>query len=459
MDTSIIIVFAVYMLVMVIIGVYSARKVKTAEDYVVAGRSLNPVFMTLSIFASWTGLAGLFGTPEMVMRYGIAGSWWWYTFPIGIFFMGIFLAETIRKRLHVTIPDIVDQYNSNKVRIAASLVTSWNYMAWTAAQVSGIMLVVTSFTNINAVGAVIIAYLVIIIYTLLGGFRGVVLTDVVQASIFILIIGVVAPLIIFFNFNGAEVFAQTAHIPNYYNLFGNVPPTLMVGWFLLMPAGFIDTMGLQRVFAADSPKNAKRGVMNGFVLMVIFGLILTFMGIAAKVILPADVDPASSMILLMNEILPKWLIGFLVAAFMSVGMSTASTSLLVTATTLERDVISVLKPNMDDKKRLLASRFLVALIGLASLVLALKVPSIVTILMFGYSIYVPGLLLPVIASTFGWCKSSKAMFASIVAGAVSALILTALGEPFGIPASVAGLVFSAIPLLMNLSSSKVAMKQ
>ena len=75
------ILIAIYLLIMLGIGFTSMKKVKTNEDYALAGRSVGNFWVILSLFASWTGLSGLFGTPQYVYQYGIAGWWWWVTFP------------------------------------------------------------------------------------------------------------------------------------------------------------------------------------------------------------------------------------------------------------------------------------------------------------------------------------------------------------------------------------------
>ena len=97
-------------------------------------------------------------------------------------------------------------------------------------------------------------------------------------------------------------------------------------------------------------------------------------------------------------------------------------------------------------------RLLVIVVGLLALIAALKVPSVTTILVYGYSVYVPGLLLPVIAGTFEWKIPDKYMLATIVSGTLSAVALIIAGEP--IPASVGGLIVSAIPFVIGIYGSK-----
>ena len=444
-------VILAYLAVMLYIGYHSMKTVKTDEDFVLAGRNVGNIYIILSLFASFTGLSGLFGTTQYVYEYGIAGWWWWATFPIGVFIMGMTMAKLLRRRMHVTLPDVVDVNHSSKaVRVAASLVTVWNYLAWTAGQVAGIVLVITTFTDLNGTAAVIVAYIIIVLFTLLGGFRAVVYTDSLQAVLFLVVLGLVIPAVLLLHYDVPEALAQTTSIDGFYKLFGSVPAGTMITWWLLAPAGFIDNMALQRVFAAKDEKSAKGNITAAFLLMIIFGLILMFIGIMARFILPAGSDPASAMLNLSQLVLPKGMLGLLVAAFAGVAVSTASSTLLVCSSTLEQDVYSVLRNTGKEKpaSSLLVNRLFVVLVGLIALVLALKVPSVTQILMYGYSVYVPGLLLPVIAGSFHWKLSDRAMLLTIVSGVLTAVILILMGEPF--PGSLGGLIVSAIPFCIGL---------
>lgn len=444
-------VILAYLAVMLYIGYHSMKTVKTDEDFVLAGRNVGNIYIILSLFASFTGLSGLFDTPQYVYEYGIAGWWWWATFPIGVFIMGMTMAKLLRRRMHVTLPDVVDVNHSSKaVRVAASLVTVWNYLAWTAGQVAGIVLVITTFTDLNGTAAVIVAYIIIVLFTLLGGFRAVVYTDSLQAVLFLVVLGLVIPAVLLLHYDVPEALAQTTSIDGFYKLFGSVPAGTMITWWLLAPAGFIDNMALQRVFAAKDEKSAKGNITAAFLLMIIFGLILMFIGIMARFILPAGSDPASAMLNLSQLVLPKGMLGLLVAAFAGVAVSTASSTLLVCSSTLEQDVYSVLRNTGKEKpaSSLLVNRLFVVLVGLIALVLALKVPSVTQILMYGYSVYVPGLLLPVIAGSFHWKLSDRAMLLTIVSGVLTAVILILMGEPF--PGSLGGLIVSAIPFCIGL---------
>ena len=84
------------------------------------------------------------------------------------------------------------------------------------------------------------------------------------------------------------------------------------------------------------------------------------------------------------------------------------------------------------------------------MLIALKSESVVSILLLGFSIYVPGLLLPVLAASYHSRAPSRAMLATIVAGAGGAAVWSIIKEPV-MPAVIAGLIMAAIPFSLGFS--------
>jgi len=442
----------------VVVGLLVARgKIKTDEDFALDGRRLGPIWLSLTAFASWAGLAGTFGTPENVYKFGLSGTWWFMGWLPGIILMAYLLAARLRKRLHITVPDAVankyDKYGPS-VRIATSLVTSWNYLAWAACQVFALSLIFNLFTGISPIIGAIIAFLIVILYTLLGGFRAVVITDVIQALIMLSVIMIAAPILVLVKGGGwTVILSKTRDIPDFYTVFKGAGTKTLIVWLLsLFPAAFIDPGGLQRVFAAKDPGTAKRGLLLSALFYFFFGIAITFLGIASRAILPS-IEANMAMPALMSKLLPTGLLGLVIAAFLATAMSTADTSLLIVASTLQRDIYAHFRPNITEKERLIVNRILIVLLGLIALVVALKVPSVVSILLLGFSIYVPGLLLPVLAASFNLNLPNWAMLSTIIIGAGLSAIWVILKEPL-VPAIVIGLVASVIPFSIGVATRK-----
>jgi len=442
-------IIAGYIIIIFTIGVLNRRKVTTNEDFAIAGRSLTSPWIALSAFASWVGLAGTFGTPENVYKFGLSGGWWFLAWLPGVLLMAYLLAGRLRRRKNITIPELILSRSSPAAAVAASLVTSWNYLAWVAVQVFAISTIFSSFAGLNPTIGAIIAFAVMILYTLLGGLKAIVMADLIHAVIIIGIVMVSAPIFaVLQGYSLSVIVLETQEIPNFYTLFkGAGGNTLMVWLLALLPAAFIDPGGLQRVFAAKDPDAARLGLYGSAALYFLFGIALIFLGLVAKVALPA-IEAQQAMPALMVHLLPAGLIGVAVMAFLSIAMSTGDSALLVAATTLQNDVYARFRPNTSQKESLTVSRILVILLGVAALLIALKGESVVTLLLLGFSVYVPGLLLPVMAASFDWRLPAWAMLWTIITGSVIAGIWVWIDEPI-IPAIAVGLAASAIPFLLG----------
>ncbi len=439
-----IIMIGFYLLLIVGIGLYRGKTIQTDCEFAIAGRNVSIHLIGFSAFASWIGLAGTFGTPENIYKCGISGSWWFFFWFPGILLMAYFLAFRLRKRLFVTVPELIAEKTSKQIGLLASLLVSWNYLAWVAVQVFALGLIFSTFTPLDSTTGSILAFLIMISYVLSGGFRSVVRTDLIQAAMMIFFIVVLAPCLILANYNVSEIFRKTQNIPNFYTLFGGVDGKTLFIWFLsLFPAAFIDPGGLQRVFSAERPEVARNGLYYSAILYVIFGVAITFLGVAAKAILP-DIEAAKSIPLLMAHILPTGLNGLMVATFIGIAMSTADTALLVVSNTMQRDIYSSFRPNISEKERLVVNRVLILVLGLLALLIALRGQGVVTILIYGFSLYVPGLLLPVIAASFEWNIPPWAILWTILSGVISSVVWLYLGEPV-IPAIAIGLMTSGVP--------------
>jgi len=115
---------------------------------------------------------------------------------------------------------------------------------------------------------------------------------------------------------------------------------------------------------------------------------------SARVLFP-QINPETAFPTMINHIFPTGLNGIVIAALLSAMMSSADTCLLTTSTIISVDIIKpIFKPDMTEKKLLMLSRFFIALIGIISLILALKVKGIISSLLLGYTVYTSGLVFP-----------------------------------------------------------------
>jgi len=125
-----------------------------------------------------------------------------------------------------------------------------------------------------------------------------------------------------------------------------------------------------------------------------------------------------------KEVLPPFLGGIVLAALLCAVMSSADTCLLSASTILTMDVIKKFKPSLDQRKVLPISRWGILVLGLGSLALAWRSGGVISSLLFAYTVYTAGLIVPVVA---GFYKerlkvTSTGALVAVIGGGSAALV-------------------------------------
>jgi len=184
-----------YMILMIAIGVYAARKVKNSEDYVLAGRSL-PFYMALStVFATWFGSESILGAGSKFAEGGFRNV---IEDPFGaglcLIIAGIFFNRKLYKLSFLTIGDYFKYRYNTLIATFLSGVIIVSYFGWVAAQFLALGVVLHAVMPMFTVQTwVIVAAIVVSIYTVYGGMVSVALHDTLQSVI--IIFGLIAVLI------------------------------------------------------------------------------------------------------------------------------------------------------------------------------------------------------------------------------------------------------------------------
>jgi len=289
----------------------------------------------------------------------------------------------------------------------------------------------------------IIAGSVFIIYTLLGGQYSILRTDLIQ-SIFI-IAGIIVCTIAGVSAAGGLSGMAENLSPSYFSF----PTAPDFGWInLLTFLFFVGATYLvgpdiySRIFCSRDPKVARKSLMLTASIMIPTAFLITFAGIAARVLLP-EIQPESALPALVMSTIPTGLNGLVMIAFLAAVMSSADTCLLTTGTIITSDILGPLF-KIDEKNLLKISRICVIVTGVVSLLIALTLQGIIASLLLAYTIYSAGLVIPILfgfhAERFG-LNAAGAMIA-IAGGGVTGLILKLSGH--------SGLLLCTIPLSVAL---------
>jgi SSS family solute:Na+ symporter len=192
------IVVILYFVALLGVGYYASRKVRSTEDYTIAGRRLGYPVLLGTLIGTAIGAAATVGKAGKAYEVGIAIFIATISYGIGLIIFGL-VAPTIRRIEIWTIPDALDLRYGRGIRIVTACVMVLAVIALFGAQliavgIAGVAVLadfgVTYFEIILGAG------IIMIIYTVMGGLLAVAYTDVVQTVIMLLAIGIILPIII-----------------------------------------------------------------------------------------------------------------------------------------------------------------------------------------------------------------------------------------------------------------------
>jgi SSS family solute:Na+ symporter len=394
------IVIAIYFLAMIAIGLASRRWARGADDFFVAGRGSSTLFVTGSLLATIIGGSAVMVTSSLGFTRGLSGAWWLLVGSVGLIVLGIFLAKKVRKFGLYTLPELVEKQYNKWVALAGSILIVVAWIGVIGAQI----IAAGNIMSVLGIGDfrlwMTIFTVIFILYTVLGGQHAILRTDTLQTLIiFAGIFGTFA--LVFIRFGGWSGLMSVL-TPERFSFptgpqFGNydfVNLLLLVGLTYLVGPDMYS-----RLFCAKDAGTARKSVFWAALLIIPFALAITIIGMGASALFPHIASNQAFPMVIKEVLSPVW--GSIVlAALLCAFMSSADTCLMTASTILSVDIVGRFKPSLDQRKILLFSRWGIVVLGVASLILALYLAGIVTAILFAFTVYTAGLILPVLAGFY-----------------------------------------------------------
>jgi len=410
------IVIALYFAAMIAIGLVSRRRAQGADNFFVAGRSGTSLFITGSLLATIVGGSATVGMAGLGFSRGLTGMWWLLVGSVGLIVLGVFWAGKVREFGLYTLPELVEKQYDKRISLAASILIVVSWLGVIAGQI------VASGTILSVLGLgspvmwMVIFSAVFIGYTLLGGQYAVIRTDVFQIGI--IFVGIFTGLGLVMYRLGGWGGLQMSLAPERFSF----PVSPQFGGYelaaLLLLVGLTYVVGpdmYSRLFCARDAKTARNSVFWAAVLIIPFALAITLIGMGASALFP-QIAPEQAFPTVINEVLPPIVGAIVLAALLGAVMSSADTCLMTASTILSVDIVGRFKPSLKPEQILSISRWGIVGLGLLSLLLALLLKGVISALLFAYTVYTSGLILPVLAGFY------KDKLKVTPAGALAAII-------------------------------------
>lgn len=449
----------IYLLAMLGIGFWSSKKIKSNEDFMVAGRRLGPLLMAGTLAATEIGGGSSLGVVEKAFgEWGISASW--YVITMGIAFVILsFISHKFRASEVKTVPEYFRRRYGKSTGLITSIIMILPLIGLTASQFIASSTIVSVMMGLDYKVAVTIVAVVVTIYSIMGGLWSVTLTDFVQ--VFLIIIGMALTIPFSLKFAGgmenvvANVPAET------FDMFKGISPSTIISLVIMYIASFtVGQEAVSRYYAARDGKAAVQGSIIAAIINFIYAFIPTILGIItlalvnmgkidSNVIL-ADGANYALPHLAMNT-MPAIIVGFLFAGIISATMSSADSDLLGAGSIFGNDIYKIyIKPDASSDDVMKVTKITMLVVGVFGWIVAVTgTSSIIDILMFSFTLRAAGTFFPYVFGLY-WKKASKeGTIASLILGSVVVILLERTDLSFfGLQPILPGLLVSLISFVV-----------
>ncbi len=410
------------------------RATHGVADYYVGGRSMGGVVLGLSFFATYSSTNSFVGFAGQAYAWG---GGWLLLAPATVvmsFVAWRFVAPRLRRFTgelgSLTVADYIGfRFDSVAARVSAAVIVLFASFFYMTAVFKGIGNLVQAFLEIPYEAAIVLVFVVVVGYTVAGGFISVVKTDAVQG-----VVMVFAALMLFSGTvraaGGLGALAEVRAAPATAHLFalnGPLPLVYIVGVLVAGTAKFVtEPRQLSRFYAIDDATSIRAGVWTSTLAFALVYTLLVPLGLFARAIFPegvTDTDQVVPMLLTSADVFSPGVTAFLLVAMVAAAMSSLDSVLLVMASTAERDIASVWRGVQSEASELRRTRIWVALFALITAVIALRPPGgIVGLTVLSGSMYAACFAPAVLLGLFWRGGNAHGVLASFASGLMVLLL-------------------------------------
>jgi len=452
-----------YLMVLTGFNIYRARKVKTQEQFMVAGRSVKTWVMVFTLICTWIGSGTFIAGAELASKAGFSAIW----LPAGAF-LGIiliyFLAGKVRAFGQYTIGDILEERYGPVARLIGSIAIIISFTATISYQfvAGGFILNVATDGAVSDLQGMLITALFVLFFTASAGMVAVIYTDLPNGIVIVLACLLSLPFVYLAagGWTGLQASLDSSYFTVVNNQFGANPTIKVIGYFM---ATLLLLMGVQsmyqKFYSARSAREAKKAVVFWVVGVIFVETVAVAIAVFAYSKLQGQIDltipkeGGKVIILAARQLVPPLVGVLLLGAACAVVISTSMNYLLSSSTNIMRDIYQrFLNKDASQSVMVALQRIFVVFIGILAFFLAVKMTSVLETAVFAYTIYGVSVT-PALLAALTWKRTTKAGgLASIISGAFVALLMRILvevmppdkvieGDPFGVP-----IIFFALPV-------------
>ena len=414
-----IVVIVVIVLVLLTVSLSRLRTVKTKADFLVAGRSLPAYVLVFTLLSSWIGAGSLFAGAENAFKNGFAALWQPAGGWAGLLII-FFVAPRARKFAQYTIPDLLETRYNSTARVMGTIAILFTYTGITSYQLKGGGDVLHLATGIdNTTGMYIVAAFVIV-FTALAGMSSVAYLDVVIGLLITATSLIAVPMLL--HRIGGWSGLHAALPADRFQVLGHLTLARALEFFIPTFLLMLGNQSMyQKFFSAKTEKDARHAVVGWIIGTFILETLIVAIAVIGSGLFIGDLElasrPRETIPFTARHGLPPLIGALLMGAVFAKVISTANNYLFSPATNLVNDVYTrFINKNATHKNVLMVSRVLVLLLGLFALLQGAYWQSILTMMLYAYTIYSAAITPAVMAAFFSKRITAPAAVTSILLG-------------------------------------------
>ncbi len=445
-----IVYFVLYFIFMLSIAFWYFRRITTYEDYLISGWNTGFWKITGTVISTFCGAAVFIGWVGLGFTVGLSG-YWKFAFVAILFSLILILgfAKPLRRQRLITMADLFTVRFGGKAGVIPSILSAFIYsVPTTALQLVGMSTVFNITLDLSLPWGIFLSFIVILIFTVVGGLPATILTDAIQSIIIILGVAVLA--IVTVNHVGGLGTLFSASEPEYINFTGPdglgeiLLYALSVGPFYL-----VWQSAWQRIFAAKDEKTAIGANALGFIISGLIATLPFVIGLAARQFVPLDMHPDLVFSYVTDTLMASPLGGIVFLGLLAALMTGATSFILQGSSNLTVDLYkNFINQEAGPKRMLVSSRISVFIITALACLFAYTIEDIATTYQWALRLTATIMVFPFLAVMF-WKRVTKAGVLTSMLG-TAALVLAYPFLPIGMDHALFGFTVSFV-LLVGVS--------
>lgn len=388
------VIVLVYLMCVLFLGFWFKRSPKTLTTYGKVGKDIknNRLILTATIFATAVGGGTTFGIAEKSFSTTLA-----YTYGLMLtVLIDILIARYIVPRLSehygaISVGEIMAKYYGKTGQVVTGIAAILISVGYLAAQISVSARIFEYFLKIGRIEGVVFSYIIVILYTTVGGLRSVVITDILQ--FFAMVIAVPIIMIVGINKIGLNEFIA-AIPPAKYALNSQVLIDTLAAILSFSVMGLHPTF-IQRALISAEYGRVQQAIYSKVSVYVFFISFVTINGLIAYILVP-DMNSGYALPYVIDTIIPTGIKGLVIVGLLASVMSTADSDLNVASLSIINDVFQPIFNSTNQARLLLAARVTTVIVGILGIILALSFDSVVDLVIFSAGLWSPMIFVPLI---------------------------------------------------------------